>query len=73
MLRKVAAFFITTAPIGLVLVFSVLIFMIVLTVGAMAWQSNREKWEPKPPFWIELELGLRSEAFSAASCKTQQG
>ena len=37
MLRKVAAFFITLAMIGLVLMFSALIFVAVLTVGAMAW------------------------------------
>src|SRR3989338_1318683 len=37
LLRKVAAFFITAALIGLVLMFSVLIFAVVLTVGAMAW------------------------------------
>ena len=46
LLRKVAAFFITAALIGLVLMFSVLIFVAVLTVGAMAvgylWWKTRD-------------------------------
>ncbi|MDO8262416.1 MAG: hypothetical protein Q7T21_04225 [Gallionella sp.] len=36
-LRKGASFLITAALIGLMLMFSVLIFMVVFTVGAMAW------------------------------------
>lgn len=36
-LRKAAAFFVTAVLIGLVLMFSVLIFAVVFTLGAMAW------------------------------------
>ena len=37
LLRKVAAFIVTAALIGLVLMFSALLFSAILTVGAMAW------------------------------------
>lgn len=36
-LHKVAAFFVTAATIGLVLMFSVLLLTALLTIGAMAW------------------------------------
>lgn len=36
-LRKVAAFFVTAATIGLVLMFSVLLLTALLTIGVVAW------------------------------------